>query len=205
MLIELHAHTAEHSACSIIDARTLLREALQRGVDALILTDHHYCWPAVELERLRASLPLPPGFLLLSGQEVTTLDRGDFLVFGPTTPLPFGITLNELRDTAPDAALVWAHPFRWGEIPVASDFHDPRIDAVEIVNGNQTGNENMRGVDAWMRYRFTATAGSDSHSPGRVGRFTTQFDDRITSLHHLVTAIRGGRCRPAPGCIPPLS
>jgi len=204
MLIELHAHTAEHSPCSIIPARDLIREAIDRGLDGLILTDHHYVWGEDELGRLRRSIPTPSGFLLLSGQEVTTIDRGDILVFGLTPPLFFGMTLKELREAVPDAALVWAHPFRWGGIPVASDFHDPRIDAVEIINGNQTPIENERGIAAWKRYRFTAISGSDSHTSGRVGTLPTRFHERVTTLAELVSVIRGGKCSPT-GCIAPES
>lgn len=200
MLMELHAHTAEHSGCSMIPVRDLIGEAIQRGLEGVVLTDHHHLWDPAELELIRRALSLPPSFTLLSGQEVTTIDHGDILVYGATRRLPFGITLDELRRETPDAALVWAHPFRWGAIPVASAFHDPSLDAVEIINGNQTEEENMRGVNAWKRFRMHAVSGSDCHIRGRVGLFPTSFPRPVRSLEELVRAIRAGDCHPT-GCI----
>lgn len=197
MLIELHSHTAEHSSCSSLPASDLVRTAAEKNADGIVLTDHHFLWNNRELEALRASVRLPPGFLLLSGQEASTPDMGDVLVYGATESIPWGMTLKEIRTAYPAAALVWAHPFRWGQFPVAGNFLHPALDAIEVLNGNQTDEENERGCAAWKRYKFTAIAGSDTHELHATAILLTQFHEPFRDMAGLITAIKNKKCEPA--------
>ena len=192
----MRCHTAEYSPCSEVTAIELVRQCQRLGLAGAVLTDHHFVWPEAELARLRREAGVPAHFLLCSGQEVSTVDLGDLLVYGAEQTFPRGVTLREVREQAPDAALVWAHPFRWRRVPVLGDLLHPALDGIEVLNGNQTPDENELAVQFWQRYGFRALAGSDVHELAAVGRFPSQCTREVKTVAELVTAIRNGECLP---------
>ncbi len=196
MLLEMHSHTLEYSACSHVSAVELVRRVLEKGLQGIVLTDHHHLWSEVELESLRREAGVPDYFLLLSGQELTTRDLGDVLVYGASDTVAAGTPLAEVRRYYPDAALVWAHPYRKGRTPSTEALSSSLLDGVEIFNSNQTMRENSRGLRDWHRVRFTALAGTDTHGPRYAGLYPTLFDHPVKNIDDLAHEIRKGRCRP---------
>lgn len=196
MIMEMHAHTAEHSACSFVNAVDLVRKALSKELQGIVLTDHHYLWPDEEIIRLRQQAGLPDYFLIFSAQEVRTADFGDVLVYGADRTLPAGISLERIRREFPRAALVWAHPYRKQSRPRVDQLLHPHLDAVEIFNSNHTVAENTRALRDWHRYKFTAIGGTDTHSESYAGTYPTIFDHPFQSVAELAEEIRRGRCRP---------
>jgi hypothetical protein len=197
LLLEIHSHTSEHSECSQVAALTLAREVRDKGLQGLVLTDHHHVWTPEALARLRKEARLEDTFVLLSGQEVTTADSGDVLVFGPTETVPRHSRLSDILQRHPEAAVVWAHPYRNGARPDArllaasGPFH-----GVEIFSSNHTVRDNIQGLQDWHRHKFTALAGTDTHGEGYAGTYPTHFDHWVETLQDLVAEIRSGRCRP---------
>lgn len=194
MLIDIHLHSSRHSACSGAAPVELVRAAAGKNLQGVVLTEHHYLWPKEELNALRKEAELGPHFLLLAGQEVET-DIGHLLVFGAGRSIRSKLKLRELRRLFPEAALVWAHPFRGSE-PLPEELLNPDLDAVEILNTNHTAKEHYRALELWHRCRFTAVAGSDAHEPRRAGVFPTDFDHPVKTARELAREIRAGRCRP---------
>jgi predicted metal-dependent phosphoesterase TrpH len=195
LLCELHAHTREHSPCSRVGAADLVTAALAKGLDGLILTDHHYLWPLEEIQDLRSASAVPATFLLASGQEVTTSDVGDVLVYGPPVTIGPGIRLPELRRKFPDAALVLAHPWRGQNRPSMTELFDANLDAVEVLNRHHRFSQNRRAMREWFTWGFVATAGTDSHDR-KVGVYPTSFPEEATTFEAVVASIKAGTCRP---------
>jgi 3',5'-nucleoside bisphosphate phosphatase len=196
MLLEMHSHAAEFSSCSHVSAVALVRRACQLGLQGLVLTDHHHLWSVPELQRLRRRAGVPAHFLILSGQEVTTFDVGDVLVYGADATIRKGTPLPVIRARFPQAAIIWAHPYREQQHPTPERLLNPLLDGVEIFNANQTYLENTRGLRDWHRYRFTAVAGTDTHALNYAGTFPTLFDHPVDTVSALAAELRGGRCRP---------
>lgn len=196
MIIEMHCHTMEYSACSHVAAVDLVRKASELGLQGIVLTDHHHFWPEEDLARLREEAGVPEGFLVLSGQEVFTADFGDVLIYGADRTLARHLRLAEIREAFPEAALVWAHPYRDGRMPSRQQLLHPLIDAVEIFNSNQSISQCNRGLEAWHRYKFTAVGGTDTHALGYTGTYPTLFDHPFSGIDELAQEIRSGRCRP---------
>ena len=194
MLIDIHLHSSRHSACSGAEPGELVRAAAAKNLQGAVLTEHHYLWSKEELKALRKEAEVGPHFLLLAGQEVET-DIGHLLVFGAGRSIRSKLKLRELRRLFPEAALVWAHPFRGSE-PLPEELLNPDLDAVEILNTNHTAKEHYRALDLWHRCRFTAVAGSDAHEPRLAGVFPTYFDHPVKSVREMAGEIRAGRCRP---------
>ncbi len=197
MIVEMHCHTSEHSRCSHVAAVELLRRAHQMGIETVVLTDHHYQWDADELADLRRTAGLPEIFCTLAGQEVGTRDFGHVLVYGASETIDRqDITVREIRTQHPDAAVIWAHPYRDGRTPEPARLLDPLLDGIEIFSSNYAISEAIRAMHDWHRYKFTAIGGTDTHAYSYAGTYPTIFDHPIDSIDVLVAEIKAGRCRP---------
>lgn len=195
MLLEIHCHTSTHSKCSQVDPVALVRQVVKKQLQGVIITEHHYLWPEEELLRLRREAEVNDSFIILSGQEVET-DIGHVVVFGAGSSIEKPLSLDVLRRDFPEAALVWAHPFRSGKIPTDKALCDARLDAVEIFSSNHTPKENYLGLAMWHKHKFTAVSGTDTHAMITAGILPTQFDHPVKSIAEAVAEIKNGRCRP---------
>ncbi len=197
MIIEMHCHTSEHSACSQVSAVAMVTKAIQVGIQAIVFTDHHYQWSEEELASLRKEAGVPETFKIYSGQEVTTYDFGDVLVYGAKkTYNKQQISLEDIRAENPDAAIIWAHPYRNKKIPTQERLLSPLINGVEIFNSNYTILEANYALNAWHTHKFTAIGGTDTHALSYTGSYPTIFDHPVNSINDLAEELKAGRCRP---------
>lgn len=191
MRIDCHLHTACHSACSSIDPRQACALALERGLDALVITEHYRQWPADDLARLQAvAAPLR----VFSGFEATVAEGYDIVVLAEGKDLsappgiPFDALLRSLDAHAGARFLILAHSFRW------SDRTTPqlerllaRVHGLEMISVNILGNHLLRGArpfrpDNWELYRsarerhgLVPLYNSDAHSEEMVGSVANEL------------------------------
>ena len=195
MLLEIHSHTREHSRCSEIAAVDLVRGAVEAGLDGLVITHHHYLWPEEELDELRVDSGCPDDFVLLSGQEVTLNSFDDMLVYGAGEAYEIGLSLSELRRCEPDAAIVWAHPYRGLRQPRPDEVFSPELDAIEVLNRNHRLTRNVFSLKMWKYWGYTGTSGTDVHDE-LIGVYPCVFDISVRTIDDLVLAVKSGDCRP---------
>lgn len=195
MLFEMHCHTSRYSKCSKADPVDCLIRAVAMRLDGLVLTEHEYLWEDEELEELKKVAEVDPGFVVLSGQEVST-EIGHVLVYGAPKSIRSGISVEEIRHKYPHAALVWAHPWRKKATPSRERLTYPALDAVEIFNKNHTARENYEALIAWHSLRFPAVAGSDAHRAREVGLCPTVMLHPAYTVTQLAEEIRNRRCHP---------
>lgn len=197
MLAEMHCHTCEKSVCSRATAADLVKRVYKIGFQTIVLTDHHYLWNESELGEIRRQSGVPDHFVILSGQEFRSSDFGDVLVYGAAETIAAQpLSLQELRQRYPEAAIIWAHPYRDGVIPQEEQLLHPALDGVEIFSSNYTVADAARALADWHKHRFTAIAGTDTHAPSYTGTYPTVFDHPVTSIAGLVEELKAGRCRP---------
>lgn len=199
MVIEIHAHTAEHSPCSNISADALVLSLHQKRISGVVFTDHHYLWTDEEIISLRARIGVQEDFLIMAGQEIFTKDYGDVLVYGANESIPQSISLSELRRKYPQAALVWAHPYRSGQLPVMTELFNACFDAIEILNPRQKEWESERGIADWKTWGFTATSGTDIHDNDYSELYPLLLKEDIEDVNGLVSCIKRGLCFPVLG------
>ena len=196
MILDMHCHTVEHSDCSHVAAADLVQANFDKGLQGTVLTDHHYLWQPAELRELRSHVRVPDYYLILAGQEVETPELGHVLVYGADASLEPGTSLADIRRRFPEAALVWAHPYRSENIPPVEKLLYLLIDAIEVFSSNHTVAENTRALRDWHRYKYTAVSGSDTHALSYTGLYPTMFDHPVSTVSELAAEIRAGRCRP---------
>jgi predicted metal-dependent phosphoesterase TrpH len=195
MLIDLHIHTRRGSFCSRLSTKDLVRQAKEMHLDAVCVTDHNTTKAVEKVKRIGEE----QGLLVLGGIEVRCRE-GDVLVFGLIKSPHSGITAKDLVELVhrEGGVAIPAHPFRSSAPSLGeSIFEIHGFDAVEVLNGNSTDEENRRALEAAQRLGLPGTGGSDSHSFKQVGRCVTEFeDDKIRNEMDLVAAIKGGRYSP---------
>lgn len=197
MLVELHCHTSEYSACSHVNAAELIKRAYDMGMQAIVITDHHYQWQDDDLIKVKQLSGVPDNFVVLAGEEFKTSDYGDILIYGLKSTLKKQkLTLEQVRKENPDAAIIWAHPYRDNRIPLHEKLLNPLLDGIEIFSSNYTIAEARRALNDWHELKFTAIAGTDTHALSYTGSYPTIFDHPLTSMGNLICEIKAGRCRP---------
>lgn len=200
-LVDLHCHTIEHSYDGKIPVRELLAGAVKAGFHGVVLTDHSYCWPDEELAEVRASMELPPDFVLLSGQEVRTAEDGrvigDLLVYGPKEHIPDGTSPDEVIRLANAAGgfCIAAH-VGMGRIGLGDALGDYPIIGAETWNGRY-GTHNLTRAEQYAeRYHVPQTGGSDAHQPRDIGGGATVFSRLPQSIAELKLLIMSGDVAP---------
>ncbi|HEY7295257.1 MAG TPA: CehA/McbA family metallohydrolase [Dehalococcoidia bacterium] len=192
VLIDLHCHTQPLSACSSLSPAELARLARAAGLDAVCLTEHDRLRPADELRALSDEC----GLLLLRGMEVTT-ELGHVLVFGLDTVPPDLFLAAALRRHV-DAAgglMVLAHPARPGQPTVDLSRAGRLFDAVEGINGSDSGAQNAVATRLGAALSLSPVGGSDCHAPREVGTAATHLERPVTSEAELIEELRRGRHR----------
>jgi predicted metal-dependent phosphoesterase TrpH len=196
-----HVHTSRHSPDSAIAPDELLRRAQAVGLDGVVITDHDYQWKADELSALAAK-GAALGIKVFSGAEISARE-GHFLVYGlpDLREAPVGVKLGELLRVVRghDAAIVAAHPFRWGQdFEAIVEEHGPVFDALEVVSNNVDRETRALTERLLARHPMGATGSSDGHDPEIVGCYYTEFPGPIDDLAAFVAALRQRLGRP--GC-----
>jgi len=199
-LMDFHLHTNRYSRDSAINPKDLIAKAMSRGLNGVVITEHHWQWTEAELRELLIEAR-NPDFTLLSGFEYSS-KKGDILIYG----LPDGEFQNfrpggdpeEMLKKALDlgAACVAAHPTRRA-IPFDQRIYHMPFHAVEIKSCNLDESEQARGLQLSEYIKCPATASSDAHVIGDVGRYATEFPLPIRSMPEFVRAIKSGIFRPA--------
>jgi predicted metal-dependent phosphoesterase TrpH len=203
--IDLHVHTFPASPCANESVDKMIQAARHIGLDGICLTDHNYPWPADDVRALRQK----HGFLILRGNEITT-DEGHMVVFGLDREMNAQgvVKLETLRRMVNEAegVIIAAHPFRGfltfgvGKLGLTVEKASDRplfqlVDAVEVLNGMVTEEENSFAAKVCEHLGLPGTGGSDAHQPDRVGCYATRFEKPIASEVDLIEALKNGQCR----------
>ncbi|MGA7875358.1 MAG: PHP domain-containing protein [Desulfoferrobacter sp.] len=203
-VIDLHVHTFPASPCSSAPEDRLIEEAKRIGLNGICLTDHNHVWTPAQVEDLSQR----HGFLILRGNEITT-DQGDMLVFGLESDIKKIIKLQDLRAEVlrAEGFIVAAHPFRGfltfgaGQLGLTPERAGQRalfqwVDAVEVLNGKVTDNENRLAASVAANLGLPATGGSDAHDVAEVGHYATRFSTNIQTEADLLAALKSDQYEP---------
>lgn len=187
---DLHVHSF-FSKDAAGSPESLIEAARARGLSGIAITDHDTC----EAHEYLKDKPLPPGFLVVPGVEVSTAE-GHLLCLGLTLPLLKRAPAKEVFDAvkAGGGIAIPAHPFdqwRAGIRPAVLDTLD--LEAIEVFNAAVTSKGYNDKALAYARSRgLSMTAGSDAHHSSAVGVSSTAFEMDELTLPSLLDALRKG-------------
>ncbi len=198
MKIDLHCHS-RYSNDNFLDPETVIRLAIDRGLDGVCFTEHH----SYEASRAIEEEMVPPdGFLVFRGVEVAT-SSGHLLVYGLRDDSWNIWSRNNYLDLEEVIKKVHrlggicapAHPYRGWDSIGSLIYEVEGLDAVETHNGINTPEANSRAAEAALRRKLASIGGSDCHTPNQVGKAYTVFDKPVRSMEELIGEIRLGNCR----------
>lgn len=196
--LDIHLHTKRHSQCSQVDEKRLIAQALAKGLDGLVITDHHYQWTKDELAQLLEESGCP-GFILLAGFEYTSA-RGDILIYGlePEAVCDFApfqepkAVIDEVHQRG--GVCVAAHPTRAG-LGFDLGIRNLPLDAIEVASLNLKSHEQRLALRLAENLKLSPIAASDAHDLLGVGAYATEFDAVIRSVSDLRNCIKHGTFR----------
>lgn len=216
---ETHLHTAPVSGC----ARATVAETLEfyrgAGYDGVFITNHFldgniridksrpyrekidfYFSDAEAGERIGCEI----GLKVFSGVEMS--DAGtDFLVYGldrawylahpEIMEMPYRERLDFLR--ASGAFVVQAHPYREAHYIDHIRLFPRSVDAVEVINGGNTEEQNALAAIYAAHYSLPGVAGSDNHFGGAFSGTLAGVvtEAPLASVADYVRAVRTGAYR----------
>ena len=208
MILDLHAHTVKGGPDSNLTPDELVNEARRIGLDGICLTEHGGGWDRWDFDEFAKR---HPDLVLIRAMEIDT-EMGHITTFGLDGYVS-GIHRVENLRTVVDSVggfMVAVHPFRrfFDKPPLFKSllFKHPvtleeaithRIfeltDAVEVVNGACTAQENEFALQAAEALGKGHIGGSDAHSTHELGCAATVFERDVRTVKELIGELRAGR------------
>jgi predicted metal-dependent phosphoesterase TrpH len=182
MLVDLHVHTSRYSACGRATPEEMMRQAVDVGLDGVVLTEHNLVWPDDEIDALRAQFPR---LTIWQGVEITSAEGDDYLLYGLTSAaehadephLKHGTEGERLVQRAHELGLVvvLAHPYRYRDEAPAFLAREP-VDGIEIMSANILNYAHGRAVALAEELGAFVVATSDGHNTKALGVYAVRFD-----------------------------
>jgi histidinol phosphatase-like PHP family hydrolase len=192
MKIDLHVHTVERSACANALEDEQIVTAIDRGLDALVFTNHECLVPLERLEELnRVYAP----FHIFGGVEITVREREDLLVLGihdaalESHNWTYPALHSFVREK--DGWIALAHPFRFGpRINLDLERYPP--DALEVCSINTPLLEQARIREIAARLGAQTVCNSDAHSTRDIGAAYNRLKGEPVDDRELIELLRNG-------------
>jgi len=192
MRIDLHVHTSEHSPCAVSGEEEQILTAIDRGLDALVFTDHETLRPLAHLEALNRSFA---PFRIFGGIEITVKEREDVLVLGIHDPVLEcrNWTYPELHTfaRARGGFLAVAHPFRFHPT-INIDLQRYPPDALECCSTNIVPLNQPRIREVAAQLGLHVVCNSDAHVTQSLGVAYNCLEEIPVDEADLVRMLRAG-------------
>jgi len=211
MIVDLHVHTNLSADSNVAPEKYLEFAASQNPrLGAICFTEHRLFPADPEIDRVYAELGERFGIAIFKGIEADT-DLGHLLMFGVNKEVVrrFDLTARMLRSEHLIEVLhheggvaIPAHPFRDSGFGARLDSilsrHGAALSTVEVLNGQNSADQNERAADAALKLGLTAVGGSDAHFATAKWFMTvaTELERDVKTVEELCLELRGGRARP---------
>ena len=203
MILDLHTHSvrSDDGRAKVSNYCQWIRKK-ELAIDGLVLTEHRQWDDESDYRDLEDEY----GLLILKASEVET-DYGHVLVFGVNEDLvnsfDFARIDNPLEDVLAAAKKCgsFAAPCHPGRKNVGLFAHYDRkapvegVHTVEVLNGGSIPGEDELSLERAAEFGYRGIGGSDSHIVSRVGYCATEFDNEISDIDGLVSALYEGDFR----------
>lgn len=197
MKIDIHCHSTKYSSCSRQTPDDMIKSALRRDLDGIIITEHQTLWKKEELLRLQEKYC---NILILNGVELTVssyfsyiYDTYDILVYGLPQDYEISrkkITVDKVFDMfEAECAFVLAHPFRFSKSLIISEENLRKFHAIEIDSSNFTSITSKMSIQLAEKLGIPVTTASDSHSTETTGLWYIETPE-ISSMEEFVQVLK---------------
>ena len=168
----------------------MIETCVAEGIGCVAITDHNE-FQAFDLLKDNGRV------IVIPAEEVTS-DEGHIVALGIDRHIDKGMSIQATIDAIHEAGglAIAAHPYRWwsGLGPKNTLKYD--FDGVEAMNARSIPSANRKSKKLADRIGKPLTAGSDAHSPERIGWGYVELPDGLTTWQEVVQAIRDGKAKP---------
>jgi predicted metal-dependent phosphoesterase TrpH len=184
---DFHIHTI-YSADSVIQPKTLVDMLVAHSfLKVVAITDHDTvrgCRAIVELASAYSDV------LVIPGVEIST-EQGDLLVLGteelPSHPWTPEVVVDFAKSVG--GVSIVAHPFRtYGMGELSRKY---KFDAIEVLNGGSSQEENNKAKDLANSLDLPGTAGSDAHQVSELFGVYSKVGASL-DLDEVLKAVKNG-------------
>lgn len=191
MKIDLHVHTRERSPCALSTTEEMIRAAIDRGLDALVISDHDRLVPPERLSTLNARYAPFQVFggieITLGGEHALVLGVQDERLETRLWNYPDLHAFVEMRG----GLLALAHPFRFsGRLGVDVERFPPHALELYSHNTRRRAEPIIRAVAAALDVGLLSN--SDAHRTPDVGAYYNELYDAPKDDRELVALLKGG-------------
>ena len=190
MRADLHIHSM-HSPDSKTTAEQIIAQCKKAGIDCVAVTDHNTIAGSLEVKRLAP-------FKVIVSSEIHTSD-GEIIGYFLEKEIPKSLSAKEtVRLIKEQGGLVGIpHPFdhRSGSGIERSALYEilPDVDIIEVFNARCKSQDlNNMARDLAIKHKLLASAGSDAHTPGEIGRTYVEMPD-FTDKEEFLKALAQGK------------
>lgn len=166
--LDFHIHSY-YSPDGNMKPYSILEKSIERGLNAIAITDHNTTKGGKEARDLAEKMDLD--LIVFVGQEVKT-SVGELIVLNVEEDIPKNLSLNETISYNKKGFFIPPHPFdkfRKG-IGEELDLIKSKIDAVEVFNSRTLLSSHNKLAESYAkRNRIPGIAGSDSHFEEELG------------------------------------
>lgn len=215
---ETHCHTIYTSACSRLDAKTIVRLYKSNGYDGIVVTDHFLNgnttvnrslpWEKQIEEFFRGYEQVEQegrkeGLKVFFGLEYSYLGT-DFLTYGldrhwlksHTDLLDLSVKEYLARMREEGVLTVQAHPYREADYIDHIRLFPSDVEGIETINAGRTPLCNRLGDFLAQEYGLLKTGGSDLHTASQPLLSGVETQEEVFDLAGLINCIRAGKAVP---------
>jgi len=164
---DLHVHTCYSMDC-YTPLEPVIDHCLNTGINCLAISDHNTIAGALKLKEIAP-------FKVIVAEEIRT-SRGELMGLFLTEEVPKGLSPEETiaRIRKQGGLVAIPHPFgRWllqNSNKLLSGETLSQVDIIEVFNSRSPFNSSAKARRLAQDYGLAASAGSDAHTLGEIGR-----------------------------------
>jgi hypothetical protein len=189
MKADLHIHSI-HSPDSNSTPEQIIAQCKKTGIDCIAVTDHNTIAGSLEVKRIAP-------FKVIVSSEIHTSD-GEIIGYFLEKEIPKKLSAKEtVRLIKKQGGLVGIpHPFdhRSGSGIERSALYEilPDVDIIEVFNARCRSQDlNNMARDLAAKHKLMASAGSDAHTPGEIGKTYVEMPDFTDKTGFLKALAQG--------------
>jgi predicted metal-dependent phosphoesterase TrpH len=195
MKIDLHVHTRERSPCALSSTEEMIRAAIDRGLDALVISDHDRLVLPERLSTLNARYAPFRVFggieITLAGEHALVLGVQDERLETRLWTYPDLHAFVEMRG----GLLALAHPFRFsGRLGADVERFPPHALELFSHNTRRQAEPLIRAVAAALDVGLLSN--SDAHHAREVGAHYNELYAEAEDAWELVALLKAGAYTP---------
>ncbi len=158
---------------------------MAEGLGCVAITDHN------EFKAFEDEKDNPEGIIVIPAEEVSS-SEGHIVALGIDRQIPRDLGIQETIDAIHEAGgiAIAAHPYRWWsglgvKNTLAYDF-----DGIEALNARSIPSANRKSLKLAKKIGKPMTAGSDAHTPEKIGHGYVELPDNLTTWQEVMSALK---------------